>query len=132
MELSRRRFLGGVGAVAAGVVLEACAGGKSRHAAGMPPAAFGRAAGQRPDPSRPEGTDRIPQIEHVIVLMMENHSYDNYFGLLGRGDGPETSEINVWMVPFDVAASRNLRLANVWPMHEPNQRSQSGNVDASP
>ena len=87
MELSRRRFLGGMGAVAAGVALEACSGGKSRHAGGMPPAAFGRAAGQRPDPTRPEGTDRIPQIEHVIVLMMENHSYDNYFGMLGRGDG---------------------------------------------
>jgi phospholipase C len=29
----------------------------------------------------------MPQIEHVIVLMMENHSYDNYLGLLGRGDG---------------------------------------------
>ncbi len=46
-----------------------------------------RAAGERPDPSKPEGTDTIPQIEHVIVLMMENHSYDNYLGLLGRGDG---------------------------------------------
>src|SRR5205823_9313312 len=87
MELSRRGFLGGVGAFAAAAALDACSGGKSRHAAGMPPAARGRAAGQRPDPTRSEGTDRIPQIEHVIVLMMENHSYDNYFGMLGRGDG---------------------------------------------
>jgi phospholipase C len=31
--------------------------------------------------------DTIPQIEHVIVLMMENHSYDNYLGMLSRGDG---------------------------------------------
>ena len=37
MELSRRRFLGGMGAVAAGVALDACAGGKSRHAAGNNP-----------------------------------------------------------------------------------------------
>jgi phospholipase C len=44
-------------------------------------------AGLRPDPSKAEGTDTIPQIEHVIVLMMENHSYDNYFGMLRRGDG---------------------------------------------
>ncbi len=43
--------------------------------------------GTRPDPSRPEGTDLLPQIEHIVVLMMENHSFDNYFGMLGRGDG---------------------------------------------
>src|SRR5262252_697423 len=34
------------------------------------------------------GTDCLPQIEHIVVLMMENHSYDNYLGMLaGRGDG---------------------------------------------
>jgi phospholipase C len=45
-------------------------------------------ARRRPVPSRPPGTDLLPQIEHVVVLMMENHSYDNYFGMLrGRGEG---------------------------------------------
>ena len=29
----------------------------------------------------------LPQIEHIVVLMMENHSYDSYFGTLDRGDG---------------------------------------------
>jgi phospholipase C len=30
----------------------------------------------------------LPQIKHIIVLMMENHSYDNYLGMLdGRGEG---------------------------------------------
>ena len=34
------------------------------------------------------GADGLPQVRHIVVLMMENHSYDNYFGLLaGRGDG---------------------------------------------
>jgi len=49
----------------------------------------GRATGvgERPDPSRPEGTDRLPQIGHIVILMMENHSFDNYLGMLGRGDG---------------------------------------------
>ena len=28
------------------------------------------------------GTDTIPQIEHIVILMMENHSYDNRFGML--------------------------------------------------
>jgi phospholipase C len=43
--------------------------------------------GQRPDPSRPPGTDLMPQIKHIVVLMMENHSFDNYLGTLGRGEG---------------------------------------------
>src|ERR1700742_1580311 len=44
--------------------------------------------GDRPNPSRPVGTDLLPQIKHIVVLMMENHSYDNYLGMLpGRGDG---------------------------------------------
>src|ERR1700755_1703823 len=43
--------------------------------------------GDRPDPSRPAGTDMLPQVKHIIVLMMENHSFDNYLGTLGRGEG---------------------------------------------
>ena len=38
-------------------------------------------------PEQPIGTDLLPQIKHIVVLMMENHSYDNYLGPLGRGDG---------------------------------------------
>jgi len=45
-------------------------------------------AGSRPDPTKDHGVDCLPQIRHIVVLMMENHSYDNYFGMLsGRGDG---------------------------------------------
>ena len=40
-----------------------------------------------PDPSLPIGTDTIPEIRHIVVLMMENHSYDSYLGMLPRGDG---------------------------------------------
>ena len=29
--------------------------------------------GDRPHPSRPVGTDMLPQIKHIVVLMMENH-----------------------------------------------------------
>src|SRR5215472_2817662 len=43
---------------------------------------------QRPDPAQPAGTDLLPDIRHIVVLMMENHSYDGYLGMLeGRGDG---------------------------------------------
>ena len=40
-----------------------------------------------PFPDLPVGRDRLPEIEHIVVLMMENHSFDNYFGMLDRGDG---------------------------------------------
>jgi phospholipase C len=44
--------------------------------------------GQLPAPDQPAGTDLLPQIKHIVVLMMENHSYDNYLGMLaGRGEG---------------------------------------------
>jgi phospholipase C len=44
--------------------------------------------GPLPRPDRPAGTDLLPEIRHIVVLMMENHSYDNYLGMLpGRGDG---------------------------------------------
>ncbi len=34
------------------------------------------------------GTDMLPQIRHIVILMMENHSYDNYLGMLAdRGEG---------------------------------------------
>jgi len=79
--LSRRSFLRTTAALGAGVAL----GGTSRLAG----AAFGRQ--RKPDslpyPTLPEGTDTLPEIEHVIVLMMENHSFDNYLGVLGRGNG---------------------------------------------
>src|SRR5580693_9170766 len=50
--------------------------------------------GPRPRPALPAGTDLLPQIRHIVVLMMENHSYDNYLGMLpGRGEGfPLTSD----------------------------------------
>ncbi|HEY5154869.1 MAG TPA: alkaline phosphatase family protein, partial [Acidimicrobiales bacterium] len=93
--VSRRSFLIGGGATAAAVALAGCAGGSDRGATastspgstGPPSTSPPRRAGERPDPTRPEGTDLVPQIDHVIVVMMENHSFDNYFGMLGRGDG---------------------------------------------
>ena len=44
--------------------------------------------GERPRAELPHGADLIPEIKHIVVLMQENHSYDNYLGTLaGRGDG---------------------------------------------
>ncbi|HWC40031.1 MAG TPA: alkaline phosphatase family protein [Acidimicrobiales bacterium] len=48
-----------------------------------------RRPGDVPDPRRPPGTPdpRIP-IDHVVVVMMENHSFDNYLGMLPRSGRP--------------------------------------------
>ena len=41
-----------------------------------------------PNPDLAVGTDTLPAIKHIVILMMENHSYDNYFGMLrDHGDG---------------------------------------------
>ncbi|MBO0823929.1 MAG: phospholipase, partial [Actinobacteria bacterium] len=47
---------------------------------------IGTAAVRAAPDGTPPGTNKLPQIEHIVVLMMENHSYDNYLGMLqGRG-----------------------------------------------
>jgi phospholipase C len=104
--MSRRRFLAaGAGAAAAGLVIPQLTG-----SAGVAPSRASRSLGHStqadfeealavlgrttlrqpgslPDPSLLPGTDTMPEIEHIVVLMLENHSFDNIFGMLGRGDG---------------------------------------------
>jgi phospholipase C len=46
-----------------------------------------RSPGSRPFPNLAPGTHAVPQIEHVVMCMMENHSYDNLLGMLGRAPG---------------------------------------------
>jgi phospholipase C len=38
--------------------------------------------GARPYPRLPEGTETMPRIDHIVVVMMENHSFDNVLGVL--------------------------------------------------
>jgi phospholipase C len=93
--LSRRSVLRGLGALAAGAALSACS---SSSKSSVPTTStlprptttttpLIRKPGSRPNPALPAGTDTMPQIEHIVVLMMENHSYDDHFGMLKRGDG---------------------------------------------
>ncbi len=91
--LSRRAVLRGLGALAAGSALAACAPGGSK-ASPSPSVERARLTsfvvrkpGSIPNPKLPIGTDTLPQIEHIVVLMMENHSFDDHFGMLKRGDG---------------------------------------------
>jgi phospholipase C len=41
-----------------------------------------RKPGSKPFPHRREGEDSLPQIDHIVVLMLENHSFDNILGML--------------------------------------------------
>ena len=91
---SRRQLLQGalgVGAAASGVsaATEGAAWGTKPDAAStrLPPRSQWRHPGSLPNPKLPEGTDTLPEIDHIVVVMQENHSFDNYLGMLGRGDG---------------------------------------------
>jgi len=63
--------------------------GRLAHAGakGLGPGGALLTPGTRPFPHVPAGTDMLAKIDHIIVLMMENHSFDDHFGMLGRGDG---------------------------------------------
>ena len=91
---SRRMLLGGALAGAAAVGLGACSSSSESSTsttAGTPPTTKPTKVlqpGERPNPGAAAGTDQLPQIKNIIVVMMENHSYDNVLGLQrGRGDG---------------------------------------------
>jgi phospholipase C len=56
----------------------------------------GRDLASLPDPVRPPDTDCLPQVRHIVVLMMENHSFDNYFGTLRHGDGLRPGPDGTW------------------------------------
>jgi hypothetical protein len=73
------------GVLAAGLAAGAVVGsGAWRTASAAPMPGWLRKPGSLPYPNVPAGTDTIPQIEHIVVLMQENHSYDNKLGMLFR------------------------------------------------
>ncbi|HEY7438394.1 MAG TPA: alkaline phosphatase family protein [Acidimicrobiia bacterium] len=82
--ISRRGLLKGAAGVAGGLAVSQLAGCRF-----LPPGLGGplRKPGSVPNPRVPQGVDMLPQIDHVVVVMMENHSYDDHFGVLRRGDG---------------------------------------------
>ena len=66
--------------------------------------------GQLPNPKAAAGTDQLPQIENIIVVMMENHSFDNVLGMQrGRGDGftldnsGKPTAVNPWPTGSSIA-----------------------------
>ncbi len=97
--LSRRAVLGGALAGAAAWGLGAGpAGAAVRSRAKL------RGPGSLPNPAAPPGSDQLPEITAIIVVMMENHTYDSVLGMLGRGDG------------FAIGADGRPTATNPWPL----------------
>jgi phospholipase C len=89
VKLNRRQLLGG-GLAGASMVLAACGSSSSTATTtttAKPRPKTVRPAGSLPYPDLAAGTEQFPEIEHIVVVMMENHSFDNLLGLIGRGDG---------------------------------------------
>jgi len=81
---TRRRVLKSALTAAAAGAAAAGTGAFAYPSAGPAAARTFRQPGSLPYPYLPAGTDTIPQIKHIVVVMMENHSYDNHLGMLGR------------------------------------------------
>jgi phospholipase C len=95
--LSRRALLGMAAAGATGLVVgggDVAASSERRltraqyrdRQAWLTSAAV-RQPGSLPNPKLAPGTETLPEIKNIVVVMMENHSFDNMLGMLGRGDG---------------------------------------------
>jgi phospholipase C len=82
-ELTRRTLLRGAagGAAALGV------GALPAWARPVVHAPHLRRPDSRPFPHLPAGHASMPDIQHIVVLMMENHSFDNILGMAGHRIG---------------------------------------------
>ena len=90
MKLDRRQFLAG-GVAGAAVLLAGCAGQPSGAVRGAPRRPAPAGGGVPTPPGSRRGSRGLPQIEHFVVVMMENHSFDNILGLIGgETDSPST------------------------------------------
>ena len=79
-QLTRRSLLRmGAAGAALGVV---ASGGLPAWARPVTRAGALKGPGDLPFPRLAPGTPSLPQIEHIVVLMMENHSFDNLLGML--------------------------------------------------
>jgi phospholipase C len=88
--LTRRSFLRAGGAAAAAL---AAGGGALRPASALARAT--RLPESLPDPGRPAGTaTAVLPFDHLIVVMMENHSFDNLLGALPIAGQPRANGLH--------------------------------------
>jgi len=83
-----------------------------------------------PDPTRPAGvpTTALP-FDHIVVVMQENHSFDNYFGMLPRRGQPAADgfRFDAAGVPLDSNPVDGgiVRVTHAPSLCQPNDVSQS-------
>src|SRR5436305_11217201 len=77
--MPRRQALRAAGG--AGLALAASAGGLPAWARAVEKVGALRGPDSLPFPRLAAGTESLPQIDHIVIVMMENHSFDNFLGL---------------------------------------------------
>jgi phospholipase C len=82
-EMSRRELIAAISALGAAAALGLPEAAKA--AAASPAAPYARTV-RRAASTKPHGSD-LGAVEHVIYLMLENRSYDHYFGAYHKGRG---------------------------------------------
>ncbi|HLJ02919.1 MAG TPA: alkaline phosphatase family protein [Solirubrobacteraceae bacterium] len=83
-QLTRRTVLRSAAGLAAGGALTRALPAWARPVAQLTAL---RKPDSRPFPHLPAGHESLPEIRHVVVLMLENHSFDNLLGSLRGVDG---------------------------------------------
>ena len=83
-----------------------------------------------PNPRAAAGTDQLPLITNIVVVMMENHSYDNVLGMLKRrGDGFATDihgvpvASNPWPEASAITPPFKNAVVRAFPMPNPCQET---------
>ncbi len=117
--MSRRDLLlmgayGAMGAVGGGLLAGCSTTRSPKHI--FPPNSTQLKAGSLPYPKLKPGTDTIPEIDHIVVLMEENRSFDHLLGMLGRGNGFKLGPNGL---PTEANPYRNGELVRAFPDPNP-------------
>ena len=130
--LSRRALLGGF-AGAAALGLGACSSSTETSSATGPstparPRSAPAGPGTLPNPGAAAGTDQLPLLSNIVIVMLENHSYDNVLGMQrDRGDGftlakdGKPTATNPWPASSSVPPPGGDSLLRAFPMPNPCQ-----------
>ena len=78
-------------ALASGAVIAACAAGNGGNA-GVTPPVSSKAPGSRAAGGAARSSWMTSKIEHVVIVIQENRSFDNLFGTFPGADGATQGE----------------------------------------
>ena len=94
--ITRRSFVGGSAAAAFLAAVQGCGSSDSVGGGDGGDGVAGRTPGSLPDPTRGAGTaDESLPFDRIVVVMMENHSFDNYLGMLPLRGQPKADGLRL-------------------------------------